>query len=235
MQIALILALVATAPAHAQDAAAARAFAGAAFTFTQELWTDAPAISAQIDARRSSLEPCGKIGEELVLTAAGSSKARYDRAFTLWMSAGRAAALAPTVGEHERFVAALDAVSTADARLRSGRAAWRKHLATVRAFAALPQDLCTRLATWFRTGAKGTPLPGVEVVDLASYSSFTGSFRGALGPACHCKIDRAEARMHDLGIPSHDAHRFTGMPAYAAIEGSAKRAMVAATGLSLPL
>lgn len=230
-----MFALVAAAPARAQDAAAARAFADAASTFTQELWTDAPAISAQIDARRAALEPCGAIGRDLSRAGFSSTRSVYERATTLWVNAGWAAAVAPTVAQHERFVAALDAVPTTDPRLRSGRAGWRKHLATVRAFAALPGDLCDRLARWFRDGAKGTPLPDVQAVDASRFNVFTSSVRASLGPACRCKIEHAEARMRDLGIPAREAHRFTGDPAYKAIEGPAKRAITAATGLPLPL
>lgn len=235
MQVALMAALAVAAPAHGQDAAVARAFAQASATFTQEMWVDAPAITAQIDARRASLAPCKAIGRDLARAGFSSSRSVYERATTLWVNAGWAAALAPTVAEHERFVAALDAIPTTDPRLRSGRAGWRKHLATVRGFAALPGDLCARLATWFRAGAKGTPLPDVQAVDASRFNVFTSSVRASLGPTCRCKIEHAEARMRDLGIPARDAHRFTGDPAYTAIEGPAKRAITAATGLPLPL
>jgi len=105
----------------------------------------------------------------------------------------------------DRYLAELEAVPTADAALRGGRAGWRSEIDLIRRLPSLP-DPCGALVAWRRTRYAPSAAP-VTVGALAN--------AGLL--AADGKLTRAERRMRALGVSAGAARRFTGETLFAGI------------------
>lgn len=207
--IVVALALGASAPgAHAapNERAAAKAFADAAREYTREVWTGVPALRAASDADAENRAACPRFASYFK-GAKRQTERQVDRALTLVMLQAFLPVYRELLPPAERMVAALEVVATRDPALRSGRAIWRQRLAEIRRFAAWPRDVCLQLVAWNEAGAKGLPLP---TVDLGDFNSISGRPRASGGLSQETRIARAVARLRALGQGPRRAARFTG-------------------------
>ena len=121
----------------------------------------------------------------------------------------------------DRFAASLEAVQTRDPALRSGRSAWRQQaVSSGKVYGPLPEDVCGQLRAWERGGARGVPLPGVDLdlgggtiadgVLTAEESTSDDEDEGEDILDTDGKAQRAAERLRELGQGPRRAARFSG-------------------------
>jgi hypothetical protein len=93
------------------------------------------------------------------------------------------------------FAAKLDTISVSDAKLRSGRAAWRELAATFGRMPPPPADFCARLDAWRRAGYPAAQRPKIEDPVYLELLSEDGRIGHNL-----VKVERAGARLRELGV-----------------------------------
>lgn len=213
-----MFALVGAAPAHARGAAEARAFADAAYLYTRDVWAAAPAARSALTGIKADQQHCGKIESQLDRKLGEDSEMTREslRLLVLLGAAPWPAVYREVLPAHETFLYALDKVAVRDAALRSGRAVWRSTVNGMRLYASLPTDICARLEAWVAGGAKGRPLPEVDLRQLDDPAHFD---REVNGPDSDVRrLQRAVARLRALGQGPRRSARFDGDAAFNAIE-----------------
>lgn len=196
--LALGAALAAALPAVAAPAAdaaptrTARAFVAAFTTATSEARAAVPAVAPAVER----LAPCVEL-------ALGAPEREADHAVVVALTAAVSdGVVAPLLPVLTRLQAALDAIPTQDAALRSVRALWRKQLADLRAFPSGAQ-LCEQLTAWRAGGWKRAARPQLPPVLEAQTPE-------AELLAAERKLDRAARRLRALGAARTDAARVDG-------------------------
>lgn len=214
--------LATTAPAAAQvplkpdERAAANAFADAALTYTRGIRAAVPAARSAARAAKADRKRCSRVTSYVERLLDGDDATRGDfRAVILFSIQPWVRVYSALVPAHERMLAELDAVPTADPALRTGRAVWRSQTNQLRFYAGLPTDLCAQLAAWVDAGAKGTPLPHLNLRDEDDPAQFD---REPAGPSPEQRLARAAERLRALGQGPRRAARFTGDAAFAPLE-----------------
>lgn len=219
----IVAALVTIAPTQARAAAkpderaAAQAFADAALHYGQDVRAALPAArkarqAARVDARKCD-GPLRAL--ERRLEGDGDFTRRDFRAFILMSIQPWVGVYATLVPAHERMLAELDATPTADPALRTGRAVWRSLTNLMRFYALIPADLCGQLDAWVDAGAKGTPLPDVN---LRGWDDPEELDRDSSSPDESARLARAVRRLRELGQGPRRSERFDGEEAFAPLE-----------------
>lgn len=197
----------APAAAAPDDRAAAAAFADAARAYTQEVWSGRPALDAAVEADAPALADCRAFDRN---APEDLSPRTAFRTFILEMYRTLRPVYVSLVSPTERLVAGLDAAHTSDPALRSARAVWRSQLGLVRLLAAMPDDTCAQLRRWAEGGAKGRPLPGL---DLRGYDDPLDQAGSAARLSRRTRrLSCAAARLRGLGQGPRRAWRITGEP-----------------------
>ncbi|MFA9271226.1 MAG: hypothetical protein ACEQSX_10790 [Baekduiaceae bacterium] len=208
--LALPLVSAASSPAAGSDArerAAAKAFADAAAELTVSVRQTAPTVRINREAIRTDCfgrqlqraKQAGVPSDALGTVAHQGNGLLHELVYE------------PTIPALERFVARLDRVRTSDRVLRAGRAAWRRHLAAFRVYAALnvPLDACAQLTAWVDGGGSGPLMPSVD---------FTAALRelqsGGAG-AREQRMREAAAQLRARGQTKQRADRFGFSTAFA--------------------
>ena len=93
------------------------------------------------------------------------------------------------------FAAKLDTITVNDAKLRSGRAAWRELAAAFGRMPAPPADFCARLDAWRRAGYPAAQRPKIEDPVYTELLSEDGRIGHNL-----VKVERAGGRLRELGV-----------------------------------
>jgi hypothetical protein len=203
----LVLGLSAATPAAAQappappapdERAAVREFSYAAYRLRVAIKAQERDIEQRLQTGVDALS--APACERPLIALIGLPASSQDR---VALGAG-AVAIAPAVAAmrpaFERFQAELERVPTADAALRSGRAAWRSAIAGLALFPA-QVDVCGTLERWRRAGFAASAAPfGLD--------ELPGAF--SEGEDAEPKLMRAARRMQQLGIAPGTARRFTG-------------------------
>jgi hypothetical protein len=190
--LVLLLSTGGVAPAAASAAderAAAAAFADAVIRLETAAVAAHPAMKAELDA--TDFAGCA--------LAFGDTPRRHgNRAFGLLMTAIVSAWTRPLQLSLQQLMADLDAVDTADPRLRSGRAAWRMGY---KLFVRIAADTgaCDRLVAW-RARSWRRP-PARPPFSLQALGDFARADR---------KMRRTATRLVSLGVPRLHAERFPG-------------------------
>jgi len=197
--LAALAVVLAAAPATARAAderAAARAFGAA----TERLHRAGARERASVERRTTTLLTC--------FTAEGAEvPPRARRNVQLFAAAAFFdAVLAPLRPALGRFVAELDGVATDDRALRGGRAAWRSAVRVLTAFPSVPRDPCTHLRRWREAGFAPDAAPPLDFPAVARLTAQLDATEGRL----ERKIDRAAARLRQLGVSARTAERFGG-------------------------
>ena len=206
LALALPLGLVAAPPAGAQappaappdERAAAREFSFAAYRLRVALKAQRVDLDARFQASVDALlsPPCENAVVTLILLP--------DKRQTQVALGAGAVALSPAIAAmrpaFQRFQAELERVPTADPALRSGRAAWRRMVASLAAFPA-QVDLCATLERWRRARFAPSATPfGLD--------ELPGTFDDEAESSP--KLVRAARRMQQLGVAPGAARRFAG-------------------------
>lgn len=113
---------------------------------------------------------------------------------------------APIQPAMNAFVAKLDTIPMGDAKLRSGRAAWRVLAAQFGTIGPAPADVCAQLDAWRQAGypAASRPAikdPGIDALLRADDKRFE---------RLDAKLARAGERLRDLGVSKRVGGWFTG-------------------------
>lgn len=198
--LALLAPAAASSAATSSDRSAAKRFANAA----AEL---APAVRAQAPSVRVTI---ARVGPECIGPLSRRAMAEGVPADAVALVVGKGgmvlkeAVYQSAIPALERFVARLERIRTTDRVLRSGRAAWRRHLQMFRVYAALDADrpdYCALLSAW--VDARGT-LPWMPEVD---FTSALYEFQHGTG-AREDKMEAAAERIRTLGQTKLRANRF---------------------------
>lgn len=214
------LALTATAgPAAAaapDERAAAKAFADAARAFTLDVRAAMPDVRASLEAAAADQRHCGVLDGYVERALRGSPLTRRQfRVLLLMLNAPILSAHVPLLPAHERLLAALDATPTADPALRSARAIWRSQTNGLRLSATYPPDMCARLAAWYRGGARGIPVPEVDLRGEDDPDVMTTRPTDVAGR--ERRLERAVRRLRQLGQGPRRAARLGGDVALAPV------------------
>lgn len=211
--IAPTQAQAATAP---DERAAAQAFADAALDYTRAVRSALPAARKAADAAKIDAKQCAPVWAYLERRLDTDNPTRRElRIYVLAALQPWPGVYATVLPAQEAMLAALDATPTADAALRTGRAVWRSQVNAIRLYSSFPTDICAQLSAWFRDGAKGTPLPSMNLRGLDDPEEFD---REPAGPGPEERLGRAVKRMRELGQGQRRASRFTGDEAFAPLE-----------------
>lgn len=219
----IVAALVTIAPTHAHAAttpderAAAQGFADAALHYTQGMRSAVPAARKAAQVARADARKCdGPLRSlERRLEGDGDFTRRDFRAFILITVQPWTGVYAALVPAHERMLAELDATPTSDPALRTGRAVWRSQTNLLRFYGGLPRDICAQLDAWVDAGAKGTPLPEVNLRDMDDPELFDQEPKG---PSQEDRLARTVKRLRALGQGPRRSARFDGEEAFAPLE-----------------
>jgi hypothetical protein len=114
--------------------------------------------------------------------------------------------IAPVHPAMDAFVAKLETIPMRDAKLRSGRAAWRVFAAEFAKVQPAPADVCQQLDAWRQAGypAASRPAikdPGIDTLLRADDKRFD---------RLQVKLDRAGKRLEDLGVSKRVVGWYTG-------------------------
>lgn len=202
---AVVLTGGASAEAAPDERAAAASFADAARVYTQEVWSGRPVLDTAIAADAPARTDCRAFDR---IAPEDLSRRNAFRAFLLEYYRMTRPIYVLTVLPMERLVAALDATATRDPALRSARAVWRSQLGLFRLLASLPDDTCARVSAWVDSGARGRPLPEVDLRGLDDDSGTGGALDREGGRSR--RLTCAAARLRELGQGPRRAWRITG-------------------------
>ncbi len=207
-----ILAPTASAAGSSEERTAAAAFADAARVYTEEVWSGRAALDAAVEADAPALADCRAFDRSAPENL--SSRTSF-RTFLLEIYRALRPVYVSLVPPAERLVAGLDAARTSEPALRSARAVWRSQLGLFRLLAAMPHDTCAQLKRWSEGGAKGQPLPGVDLRGLDDPLDEAGS--AARLSMRMQRLSCAASRLRELGQGPRRAWRITGESAERAV------------------
>lgn len=214
--------------ASSEERAVAAAFADAARAYTQDVWSGRPALDAAIAADAPALADCRAFDRKV---PPDLSPRTAFRVFILEMYRSLRPVYVFLLPPAERLVTALDATRTSDPALRSARAVWRSQLGVVRLLAALPGDTCAQLKRWGEGGAKGRPLPNV---DLRGYDDPLDDAGSETRQSTRTRrLSCAAARLRELGQGPRRAWRITGEPVDRALFPVIVRLLLAGDGAGI--
>ncbi len=185
------------------ERAAATAFADAALDFTRDARRGSVEARRRIDA--VDLPRCARAYSDAIvgtgpLEGVALGPRREERLNDVLFAAALTPTFQPLVGPMERLVARLEAIPTDDPALRSARAGWRATAWSYRMVARAPDDVCARLEEWVRAGARGLPLPAVDL----------RGFAAALEIDEDAKLRAGARRVRELGEGPRRAERVSG-------------------------
>jgi len=103
------------------------------------------------------------------------------------------------------FSARLDQIPTRDAKLRSGRAAWRVYAAKFAQFAPAPTDICARLDAWRQAGYPAASRPAIH--DPIFEEALRNDDRY---DRLDAKLERSGDRLRALGVSKRVVGWWTG-------------------------
>lgn len=197
----LLLAVVPAADA-ASDRAAARSFGAAADVFAKRARAALPA--SLVATQQASLD-CHLVGVRRA-QAAGAPPTAIIRASLEGLAIARSIIYLTAVPHIEAYVKRLDRVRTTDRALRSGRAAWRAQLKSMRVYLTVPfpPDICERVDAWVARGGTGAMFPNID------FTRVNRELRASAAEISReTRIDRAADRMRALGQSRTRTQRFT--------------------------
>jgi hypothetical protein len=114
--------------------------------------------------------------------------------------------LTPIQPAMNAFVAKLDTIAMRDAKLRSGRAAWRVLAAEFGKIAPAPTDVCQRLDAWRQAGYPAASRPTIEDPGVDALLRVDDKRFDRLD----AKLGRAGERLRDLGVSKRVVEWYTG-------------------------
>ena len=103
------------------------------------------------------------------------------------------------------FSARLDQIPMRDAKLKSGRAAWRFYAAKFAQFAPAPTDICARLDAWRQAGYPAASRP--EIHDPVFEEALRNDARY---DRLDAKLERSGRRLRELGLSKRVVGWWTG-------------------------
>jgi hypothetical protein len=103
------------------------------------------------------------------------------------------------------FSARLDQIPMRDAKLKSGRAAWRFYAAKFAQFAPAPTDICARLDAWRQAGYPAASRPAIH--DPVFEEALRNDARY---DRLDAKLERSGDRLRELGVSNRVVAWWTG-------------------------
>jgi hypothetical protein len=199
--LAALLLLVVAAPAASAapgDRATAAAIRQATIDLRVAVHAQAPAIRAA--QRQFSDDPACAAA----LKGAPDDQS-VDLVFEFVLPALIEIEIGPIKAPLAAFSARLEQIPMRDAKLKSGRAAWRVYAAKFGQFAPAPTDICARLDAWRQAGYPAASRPAINdpVVDEALANSKRYDRLDA-------KLERSGRRLRELGLSKRVVGWWTG-------------------------
>jgi hypothetical protein len=206
---ALTMPQAASAQAVADERAAAREFAYAAYRLRVRIKHDEPAMRravAFLDSR-ACRDALG--GDERDVDQLPRLVQRGLAVVILEVELG--AMYGVVHGHFSTFVAELDRVATADPALVAGRDSWRSSVELISQLRPLPRDTCSRIRRWRLDGYPFDRVPALQPGPLHGMfvQGVSQPARDDL-PESYRALQRAGDRMVELGVTEGQARRFTG-------------------------